>query len=265
MDDCYIGSSCEPAVQEPWGDSSKLCCDIDLVGDELEEALFDARCAATELVDTLSGGQFGFHRDRIMPCRTGCTVCYCDPCSCCRYDKLYLPFWPVCSLTRVVIDCVDQDLSGYRIDNGQSVHPYAVSLCGPWPTEQCYTDFCDPLDTGDHVSCADGGWWVEYSYGRPVPKLGHIAVNALACEFVYQCFAPDKCSLPVGTTSVSRQGVTVQVSDASSFMDAGLTGIAAADRFIRTYNPNGLRSNATFSSACVSECKPGFVRPGCLV
>lgn len=261
MDIGFAGSSCTIDEVEPWGDSEKICCNFDFDSDEERETIiYEARCMATELLDQLSGYRYGFRRDRVMPCRTGCVVCYCDPCSCCRYDKLYLPLTPACCLTRVVIDCVDEDLANYRVDDGWSSCPVAVKLDGPWPTEQCLTDYCDPQDDSS-VSNGTGGWWIEYVYGQPVPKLGHFAANALACEFVYRCVAPDKCSLPLGTTSVQRQGVSFSVQDISGSLNNGLTGIASVDMFLRAVNPDGTRGMVSVYGL-ETACKPGFVRPG---
>lgn len=252
-----MASNCEMNPLEPWGDPEKICCTAGLEGEELEQAILEARIIATETLNILTGDQFGFHVDRFMPCARGCKACECDPCSCCKYDRLFLPRGPVCSISKIVVGCESQDLSNYRLDNALSGAPAVISLAGEWEANQCYTDFCDPDDLESYSSGA--GWWIEYIYGRPVPLMGHLAANALACEFLYSCFEPGKCTLPAGTSSVSRQGVTVSVTDAASFFDSGLTGIAMADRFIRLYNPYGLRDSAWVAS----PRSRGVVRPGC--
>ena len=292
--------NCGHCPKEPWGSNEEIlsCCPIPegLEGDELEAALIKARTIATEILFMRSGARFGFRLDRFMPCRLGCYSCRCDPCSCCVYNKLKLPFDNACNITKVVVGCVEQDLCNYRVDkiNGQA---WAVALHDDWPTEQCYTDgFCLEEDglqitatgvgtvitgpnTGDEVinigdeegdegggvdeddvcevPVTGQGWWIEYVYGCPVPALGHLAANDLACKFLDKCSVIEgKCVLPRGVTQINRQGVSMSLDDEDVSY-----GSALAAEFISVYNPNGLQQRPRVLHKH-KTCGREFIRPG---
>jgi hypothetical protein len=242
----------------PWGDNSRVCAGLDEADIvDLERRKTEARIEATETLDRLTAGLFGYHTDRIMP-QIFCRQTAKTSCVCCKYSTLHVPFFPLVSINKIVIECVEQDLTNFRIDNGNTTEPYIVRLDDYWPVTQCYTDYCDP-DNPDPESSGDG-WWIEYVYGRPVPMRAHSATNLLASEYLYRDCAPEKCNLPTGTSQVSRQGVTITISDASTFFDQGLTGIAMVDSFIREVNPTGTRTPASFSNIDLrGKCR--FIRP----
>lgn len=241
----FSTQGCEVNTVIPWGANGALTCNVSYDGltpSEVDQLQTEARQSATEIVDRLSGRQFGLSTDRIMPADICCRRCIGSRCSSCLYDAIMLPRYPVCEVTRVVIECEDQPLENYRVDWGETAKPLLVKLDGRWPSKQCFDDFCDPDEDG--VDSGSGGWWVEYSYGRPVPVLGHLAVNELACQLLLRAENSSECVLPVGTTQVNRQGVTILVDAFQTFLDEGLTGLAAADRFIRLVNPKKLTGQA---------------------
>ena len=232
----------------PWGDLDNVCCDDSGLSDaELAELLPRAQQAATELVQGLTGHQFGFYLDRIIPCQRSCG-CKSDPCSCCFADRLELPKGPVCGISRYVVGGVDQPTDSINVIwEGDC---FFASNCERWPHGQCqHAGFYEACDDEVEPCCGSNfNWWIEYLYGSPVPVLGDLAVEALTCQFVYACSGSSKCELPSGAASVSRQGVSYQIAvDSMQLLGSGLTGIGAVDRFISLVNPNGLRKNAEIS------------------
>ena len=92
----------------PWSNDSDLAnCDLGGVPYTTEQSAV-ARARATELLDNLTGKQFGFKTFRFMPCNE----CCCDPCgtacgdgcSDCAYYKLKLPHFDACQITRIVVN-----------------------------------------------------------------------------------------------------------------------------------------------------------------
>ena len=227
----------------PWGNLDNVCCtDSGLSDEELSELLPEAQRAATELVQGLTGGQFGFFLDRIIPCQRDCS-CKPDPCSCCFSDRLELPKGPVCGISRYVVGGVDQPTDSISVlyeDGG-----FVASNCERWPHGQCqHAGFFEDCGDGEGCCGADQNWWIEYLYGEPVPTLGNLAVEALTCQFIYACPGANnsKCELPSGAASVSRQGVSYQIAvDSIQLLSSGLTGVGAVDRFVSLVNPYGLR------------------------
>lgn len=224
-------ASCSLQSLSAWGSNEAMCCEAsfangNFVDQDAEDAAYEqARLEATEWVNWLTGCQFGLHTVTIAGA-SGCCWCKSSECWCCFNNRLVLPFFPVCELTEIVYGGEVQDLDDFVVIDYDS-SPALV------PNDRC---------SGVDFSCCD--WQVTFTYGRPVPLLGHRAVNSLACQLILSDCLPDKCRLPTGVTSVNRQGVSIQVQDVGAFMDEGLTGISAADRFIRMVNPNRLQGPA---------------------
>lgn len=82
---------------------------------------------------------------------------------------------------------------------------------------------------------------VEYERGIPVPHTAGYMVGRLAFQRYLQCIGDRKrCQLPQNTTSVTRQGVTVQMADPTEVMNMGGTGLPDVDAWIKAHNPYGL-------------------------
>jgi len=80
-----------------------------------------------------------------------------------------------------------------------------------------------------------------FNYGLKVPSLVTRATRALACEFIAVC--TDKpCKLPDRTTSVVRQGLSVQIASAEDLLQNGRTGIYEVDLAISVLNPKRIQS-----------------------
>lgn len=84
------------------------------------------------------------------------------------------------------------------------------------------------------------GFTVEYRRGLPAPPGAARMVGRLASQRYLQCLGDSKCELPKNTTSVTRQGVTVQMADPAEVIGQGLTGLPDVDAWVRSLNPHGL-------------------------
>lgn len=82
---------------------------------------------------------------------------------------------------------------------------------------------------------------VTYTYGIDVPALGQLAMGEVACEFLRGWTGAD-CRLPSNVTSISRQGVTLDLGDVDTLFRAGRVGMPISDAFLRSVNPNALQS-----------------------
>jgi hypothetical protein len=91
--------------------------------------------------------------------------------------------------------------------------------------------------TGDTV--------IQYTFGCAAPESGVRAVVRLAVELVREWLQDPKCRLPKRTTSVTRQGVTVAMTDPQVFIKQGYTGLDIVDLWIRAVNPYNRQQAAT--------------------
>ena len=81
------------------------------------------------------------------------------------------------------------------------------------------------------------------------------AAAQLACEIYKACNGVD-CALPLGTTRITRQGVTIErLSFTSWAFQSGVgqvggwrTGLPLVDAFLQAYNPAGLKRRPVFWS-----------------
>lgn len=91
---------------------------------------------------------------------------------------------------------------------------------------------------GRHLVCDTGlSITVHYTYGAKPPAELLKAIERLADEIELAYNDPDECSLPDTVTSVSRQGISMQMISAADFLEQGRTGISAVDRALRYFNP----------------------------
>jgi len=163
----------------------------------------------------------------------GCTT----DCSCTVLCELELPA-PVAEVTQITLDGEVVDPANYRVDGNRVVWT-GTEEC-PWPTCQDMT-----------ANCGDtGSFCVTYLNSYAVDGLGAYAAGILAMEFARAC-SGGKCRLPSTVTSLSRQGVTFELSVGS--FPGGFTGIREVDAFIAMWNPGNLRQQTTVWSPDLRE------------
>ena len=98
-----------------------------------------------------------------------------------------------------------------------------------WPTCVSYTDQ-DPI-----------GFSVTYTRGDPIPEAIQSVFEVLVCEYGKWCTG-GPCRLPSRVTSISRQGVDVEVDPVSdNWEDLLRTGIPMVDAILAADNPGRRR------------------------
>ena len=153
--------------------------------------------------------------------------------STCRVDGpgvVHLP-GPVSSVTAVTVDGAVIDSSLYVLEGDRL---YATS--GRWPEQ----DLSKPAGS-------PGTWSIEYLQGVAPPAGAADAVGVLALEFWNLCRG-QKCRLPRGTESVSRQGVSMKIADPTALFENMQTGIPEVDLWIAAVNPHRLSAPSAVSS-----------------
>lgn len=159
--------------------------------------------------------------------------CGCRPndCSCERLSIARLA-GPVGRLVEVTLNGAILDPTAYRVDNGDQL----VRLDGEtWPV-------CQDMNL---ELTEDKTFGVTYYKGFAPDNLAAFSAGMLAVEYAKAC-TKGKCALPANVQSVTRQGVTIEVS--AGLFPGGSTGIAAVDAYIYTLNPYGLRTPARVGS-----------------
>lgn len=99
----------------------------------------------------------------------------------------------------------------------------------------------------------DGRRWLEYAgdtvisytYGEPTIESGVRAVIRLAVEMVKDWLGDTTCRLPRRVTSVTRQGISLAISDPQIFLKEGRTGLYEVDLFLASVNPNSRSQSAS--------------------
>ena len=170
---------------------------------------------ATEVLWALTGRQFG-----VCPAEVAVRVDMCRPCA----PTLFEGEW-------------------YNVDPSGRGWCTGVWLPGPIfeilsvegedgePLRWAATEYgCDVI--GSPVR-------VRYMRGRVVPPTAARMVGRLASQMYLQCTGRP-CQLPARTSSVTRQGVSVQMADPMDIINAGGTGLPDVDMWIRAHNPHHL-------------------------
>lgn len=211
---------------------------------------------ATYVLWALTGRQFGTCEVTVRPCGTNCRWyggwmtypvtadgigsiwapfirdgswfnCGClGACSCEPECAVWLP-GPVAGVVEVKVGGIVIDPSRYRVDNRTRL----VGLDG-----ECWPD-CQNMNLDGDVT---GVFEVTYLRGRPLPVAGQVAAGLLACEFLKECQG-EACALPANISSLTRQGVQIEMVDPTDELTSGLTGIRNVDLWIRSVNPRGLQ------------------------
>jgi len=234
--------------------------------------------AASELLFEFSGRRFnGECEDTVRPCRigAGCWEGFASPgwpfvagvswswgwngtygawdwgwwgggnsvCGCRGLSQVELAGYPVTSIVEVKINgavldpLYDDGSPAYRLDEYRYLvrmnDPDAPDTAARWPS-------CQNLALEDDQ---EGTWSIRYTYGQPPPVAGVLAAKQLACE-LYQASIGGECRLPAGTTTVTRQGVTVDrlLFKSWALTPAGWgTGLPLVDAFLNAFNPEGVK------------------------
>lgn len=77
---------------------------------------------------------------------------------------------------------------------------------------------------------------ITYVSGVEPPALGKLACRKLADELMLAIQGAE-CNLPTNVTSISRQGMSLQIIDPQAFLDKGRLGIYEVDLFLTVANP----------------------------
>jgi hypothetical protein len=136
---------------------------------------------------------------------------------------------PVGRVDEVKVDGVVLDPSAYRVLDGYLV---ATDPEFEFPAVQS-------LNLPD---TEPGTFSVTYLNAYEVDANGAFAVAVLAMEYAKACTGK-KCRLPSSVTSVSRQGITLEMTPGA--FPGGMTGIREVDSYIALWNPGGLQRGAT--------------------
>lgn len=145
---------------------------------------------------------------------------------------------PVSTVSSVSIDGVAVDPTAYRLDGDRLVRQDGNS----WPIVQ---DLTKPLGQTNT-------WSITYVRGEPVPTVVNNAAGLYACQ-VAKARTGGTCTLPNKVTSITRQGVSVQLISVNDYLEKGLTGVSDVDQLILAINPFHARSRARVVSQDVQR------------
>lgn len=206
----------------------------------------------------LTGQQFGTTEHEVRPCGAPCYQgsrplnygpvygtragrMFCGSCNeSCACNELYslkLP-GPIDSIEKITIDGEEQDEGTYR-HNRSRVYSYE-----PWPVCQNLALPATEEDTFE----------ITYKRGVEVPPQGQLAAGLLAIEFFKGANNDASCKLPQRLTSLTRQGVSMDIMDGFEDIEKGITGIWLVDSWVvsvtrpttpaRVYSPDIARKVA---------------------
>ena len=245
LSDVYDFGENEPGVCLPYKPNFDCCPEF---ADHDSDLQIRAMSLAWSTIRTLTGGRVGSCPVTMRPCFSPepCAVCfgsswmnpYVDSfgnwknaacrkdgtCSCCNVCELIMP-GQVAAITEVNIDGWKLDPQLFRIDNGNIL----VRQDG-----YCWPD-CQNMGAPEG---AIGTITIKYIPGILPTEAGLWAAGLLSCEFAKACMG-EKCKLPSSVTSVTRQGVTMELG--ASIWENG-TGIREVDAYVYSVNPNQLKT-----------------------
>jgi hypothetical protein len=157
--------------------------------------------------------------------------------------EILLHDYPVRSIIEVKIDGIIIPPDEYELREYQRLVRLRTSASETptarfgWPTSQ-YVDLPDT---------EEGTFSVLYEYGTD-PGIGGKTACTILAESMALPRLGDTTTYPERTTSVTRQGVTVQVASVEDVVKSGQTGIYAVDRWIMSVNPTKARRQAVVFS-----------------
>ena len=207
---------------EPWPVSP--LCDLSEVDDTVAE---EATNVASELLWALSGRRFGncsVTELYTTSCGNECGMPYKDAngnwyngvvgtheCCSIRLDRLH-----VREVTEVRLDDTVLDPASYVLLGGLLRR---IGAC--WPCE---------------LYCTEPRIAVTYGYGAPIPLVAELAMCEMVTELV-SGMTGGTCKLPSRAVSITRQGVSVEMTGTLDLLNAGWQGMPLTDQFIKLTNP----------------------------
>lgn len=200
-------------------------------------------CAVDQATSSSPEPLFGYQTDSFDGFGGSCS-CNHPPargCSCCGPSETRLGYSPIVEVVEILIDGVVLDPASYRVDDGK----YLVRLPNVGETTPRSWPCCQRLDL---PTTEPETWSVSFCYGKGAPPLGVVAAARFAAELAKAALGLDCCIAARNVTSLSREGVSIEVLSPTDFLTAGLLNIFEADLFIQTYNPAKLRKNAKILS-----------------
>jgi hypothetical protein len=84
----------------------------------------------------------------------------------------------------------------------------------------------------------DGDTEIVYTFGMPPPAGGRDAAVELGVELLRYRLKIKGCRLPSRTTSITRQGLSMEIVDPMEFLESGGTGLLGVDMWLRSVNPH---------------------------
>lgn len=233
---------------------------IDLSGctdwtDEFPEPQIKQRAVnlAVQSLRMLTAGRVGGCPITVRPCGVRCAnmhhhglfnphindrgawvnACRCESasgCSCQSVSRIMLP-GPVGRVDEVKVDGqVLNKETDYVVYQG-----FLLRKDGTWP-------YCQDLTLPDTEV---GTMSVTYLNAYQPDFGAAAAAGVLAAEYAKACMGK-KCALPSGVRSITRQGISMDIT--SDAFEGGKTGIAIVDAWVSTWNPHHLKSAPTVMS-----------------
>lgn len=151
------------------------------------------------------------------------TCSHLDDCSCGPLCEVPLP-GPIGRVDQVLIGALDVTLDVAITDRG-----IIYTGAGECPFPTCQDLAAAPGEPNTFT--------VTYVNGYVPDALAAYAVGILALEYAKACTNAKGCKLPIGTTSVVRQGVSIEIATGS--FPNGMTGIREVDAWIALWRPEG--------------------------
>jgi hypothetical protein len=245
-----------------WG-----CADETFLADLPADVKARSEALAWSTLQALTAYQLSICPILVRPCRSGCipgtwviapvegggpffpginnqgywvNSCGCggDNCGCGPLSEIILP-GPIGGIFSIEIDGVEVDQGAYRVDNFNRLVAMGDLV---WPICQ---DMSEPSDGTDSFS-------IVYYRGAMPDQLTKYAAGVLAYEFAKACTG-GKCRLPAGVTSITRQGVTMDIP--SGMWNNGITGIREVDAIVYLYNPNALKGPPVIGSPDIRRAR----------
>lgn len=240
------------------GETDWGCADEEWVGELDPDLKAKAEVLAWETLRSLTGYRLGNCPVTVRPCSKGCyqrssyeappvvagmnqswgsgllsprvtdgqwvNGCGCTTdCSCTYLPVVVLP-GPVGRVDGVTVDGITLAPTAYRVDNGNEL----VRIDGEdWPACQ---DMALPAQSV-------GTFTVTYIQGFAPDTMSAWSAGLLAVEFAKACKG-EKCALPRGVQSISRQGIGLTINQ--DMFAGGSTGITVVDAYVRLLNPHHL-------------------------
>lgn len=134
-----------------------------------------------------------------------------------RTEALTLP-GPVAAITEIKVAGAVLPPTSYQVENGI----YLIRTDGEdWPADN------------------SGAFTVTYLNSYPVDAMGAHAGGIMAAEWLKLISGDKKCRLPSSTTTVNRQGLTIEL--VRGMFPDGVTGMPEIDAYLMLFNPFGLK------------------------